>query len=244
MEQASELQAQIDDLTSRLERAEKNLDSFLYIVSHDLRAPLRAIISCSMILTEDFGDRLGPEGVRELERQTRAAKRIGAIVDDLVKLSRLRRQPMNPAKVDLSDLVTSLGQSIAKDQGREITLQIEPNLEEWADPQLIHLALHAMVDNAIKFTPDSNPVVIKFGRTDEGFYLSDDGMGFPPQDAERIFKPFEKLLDHMPGSGIGLSAALLAIEKQRGLLWASGKPDEGATFFFTLGIDAAPASVG
>jgi light-regulated signal transduction histidine kinase (bacteriophytochrome) len=230
LDREAELQRRIDRLEERLANTERDLEQFLYAISHDLRGPLRAIMSSAMILIEDYGDKLDAEGQNELQRQSRAAKKLSDIIEEILKVSRLGRQEMSPAEIDLS----ALAADVANRAGAEATVQ--PGMKVQADEKLIRTLMTGLVSNAVKFARPGEPARIEVGQLDGAYFVRDEGIGFPPEKAEDIFKPFEKLHpdNEYPGWGMGLSTVRLVAQRHGGKAWAEGRPSEGATFYFTL----------
>lgn len=232
MNREEELQRRVETLEERLRQSEKELENFLYTISHDLRGPLRAILSSSMIVIEDFGDQIGPDGRRELERGSRAARKLNGLVEDVLKISRFGRQAMEPVPLDLTAVVREVAASAAP--AAEVT--VEEGLTATADPQLVRTLLKSLFENCVKFAQPGEKLQIEVGRQGDAFFVRDNGIGFEPEAAERIFKPFERLHpeDEYPGSGMGLSYVNSAARRHGGKTWAEGWPKQGATFYFTL----------
>jgi PAS domain S-box-containing protein len=224
------LEARVQQRTVDLEDAVKELEGFTYTVSHDLRGPLRAISAASMILREDFGELLPPEAQRHLLRQAEAAKKMGTLIDDLLKLSRLGRQEMAPAEFDLGGMALD----VARELGAADRMEVEPNLVAFGDDRLVRFVLLNLIENALKFSPEGSP--IRVGRKGDAFFVSDEGIGFEPQYADKVFKPFERLVrdEEYPGTGIGLANAHRIVKRHGGRIWADAEPGKGATFYFTL----------
>ncbi len=235
----AELEQRVRDRTKELEAANRELEGFTYNVSHDLRAPLRAIISAAMILLEDHRDQVEPLARNELQRMATAASKMGRLIDDLLQYSRLGRTDVGLRKVDLTGLASETIDNIATRHARRMVAKIDPNMSILADPLLIKLALENLVDNSFKYGkgPSGN---LWIGRVEgvepETFYLRDDGIGFDPQYAHKIFQPFERLVldSQYPGTGIGLANVKRIFERHGGKVSAESSPGNGATFFFTL----------
>lgn len=226
-------------LKQKLADRTKDLENFTYIVSHDFRGPLRAIMSASMILIEDYGDRLDDEGRSELRRQSNAAKKLASLLEDILKISRLGRQEVSLESVDVSRLATEVAQEVSQKAGREdVEVSIQEGLTASADPKLVRQLLQALIENSVKFGPPaaSRCVRIEVGRDERSFFVKDNGIGFDHEHAERIFLPFERLHreGEYPGTGIGLTNAKQIVDKHDGKIEAEARPGEGATFRFTL----------
>jgi len=235
MDREQELLRKVDRLERRLSQTEKELEDILYAVSHDLKGPLRTILSTAMIVVEDFGDRIGSEGKSELDRGSRAAKRIADIVEEILKLSRLNRESLSLEPLDVTSIATEVAQRAAGKAALEPTFEIQPGMTAEGDKKLVALILTSLIDNAIKFSPSGEAAHIAIGQSGEEFFVSDKGIGFQTDQAERIFRPLEKLLgDEKPGAGMGLATARVAVHKHGGHISAEGAPGEGATFRFVL----------
>jgi PAS domain S-box-containing protein len=224
------LEARVQQRTVDLEDAVKELEGFTYTVSHDLRGPLRAISAASMILREDFGELLPTEAQRHLLRQADAAKKMGTLIDDLLKLSRLGRQEMAPAEFDLGGMALD----VARELGAVDRMRIEPDLVAFGDDRLVRFVLLNLIENALKFSPEGGQ--IRVGKKGEAFFVADEGIGFEPQYAEKVFKPFERLVrdEEYPGTGIGLANAHRIVKRHSGRIWAESEAGKGACFYFTL----------
>lgn len=235
-EAEAELEARVLERTSELEAANRELEGFSYTVSHDLRAPLRAIMSTSMILLEESGDKLGREGRELLARQAHNARRLGLLIDDLLHVARIGRQEMTRASVDLAELARDVARELSEDEGtKEVHFEIPETLPAQGDANLLRLVLLNLMENAAKFSPTGSTVEI--GRRDDGsFFVRDQGIGFDPRYKHKLFLPFERLVDESeyPGTGIGLANVKRIIDRHGGEVWAQSVPGEGATFSFSL----------
>ena len=228
----------IEELEGRVQERTRELEGFLYTVSHDFRAPLRAIMSASMILLEDYGDAIDRDGQAELKRQSAAAKKMGQLMDDILRLSRLTRQEMRTEPLDLSLLVRDVAAEVAaRASGEKPSIEVQDGLKADGDTALVRLMVQNLLENSIKFAKTDGPARIAVGQTDGAFYLRDEGIGFPPEKAEKIFGPFERLHTEAeyPGTGVGLANVKRVVDRHDGRVWAEGRPGEGATFWFTLG---------
>lgn len=228
----------LDEMERRVEERTRELEGFLYTVSHDFRAPLRAIMSASMILIEDYGDKIDKEGRFELTRQSAAAKKLGVLMDDLLRLSRLSRQEIRLETIDLSALAREVAAEVssrATEPKPEIV--VADGLSAKADPALLRLLFQNLLENATKFAKKGAPAQIEVGQANGAIFVRDEGIGFPPEKAERIFGPFERLHPETdyPGSGIGLANVKRIVERHGGRVWAEGQTGEGATFWLRLG---------
>lgn len=231
----------------RAEAANKELESFSYSVAHDLRAPLRAIDGFSQALSEDYGDKLDGEGQRMLLRVREQAQRMARLIDDLLALSRVTRQEVTREAVDLGEIARDVVSRLQReDPDRHVCLQISNSLSAQADPRMIAIAFENLIGNAWKFTAKTPDAWIEIGQHHkEGervFFVRDNGAGFDPQYAHKLFGVFQRLHTEreFPGTGVGLATVARIILRHRGRVWAEGNPDKGATFFFTLGDPETP----
>lgn len=226
-----------EELERRVQERTQELEGFLYTVSHDFRAPLRAIMSASMILIEDYGDKIDREGQDELRRQSAAAKKLGVLMDDLLRLSRLGRQEMKQENIDLSALAAEVAAEVRAHAPIAPEVTIAAGLSTVGDPMLLRLLIQNLLENAVKFAKKDNVPKIEIGVQGNAFYVKDEGIGFVPEKAEQIFGPFVRLHTEQeyPGSGVGLANVKRIVDRHEGRIWAEGRPGEGATFRFTLG---------
>ncbi|CAN5385879.1 hypothetical protein BH11ARM1_BH11ARM1_03680 [soil metagenome] len=224
----------VEQRTEELQAANRELESFAYSVSHDLRAPLRSVMSSSMIVIEDYGDKIDEEGKQELLRASNAAKRMSKLIDDLLQYSRLGRRDMNPREVDLSDIAVES----AKELGIPAeSLAITPGLVAKADPDLMRVLLTNLLENAWKFSKNAAEPRIEFFATSEGFSVRDNGVGFSMEFVDKLFVPFERLHSpkDYPGTGIGLANVKRIVNRHGGRVWAYGEEGKGATLSFSVG---------
>lgn len=226
------------ELERRVKERTRELEGFTYTVSHDFRGPLRAIMSASMILIEDYGDKLDDEGKAELKRQSNAAKKLSNLMEDILRLSRLGRQEMAVAELDVSALAREIASEVVRRSGVEVDLQIQDGMKARGDANLVRLLYQNLVENAVKFGRKGVPVCVQIGEDERGFFVRDNGIGFDNQYLERIFLPFERLNreDEYPGSGVGLTNVKRIVDRHDGRVTADGVPGEGATFRFTLNL--------
>jgi light-regulated signal transduction histidine kinase (bacteriophytochrome) len=235
------LKQQLEGALARAEAAEKELQSFAYTVSHDLRAPLRAIEGFSKILLEDFSAKL-PEDVREfLDHIIANAQLLTSQLDDLLVFYRLGKNP--PAKVVFNprNVIEEIWkQTREKYPERKLDLHMEQIREVSADPNLLRHVFAHLLDNAIKFSRNRPQSVIKVGSRETArnveFFVSDDGIGFDQQYVSRLFQVFQKLHppSEYPGNGIGLAVTRRIIEAHQGRVWGEGTSGKGATFYFSI----------
>lgn len=231
-----ELERKVRERTADLQASVEALKGFTYHVSHDLRAPLRAIISTSRMVQDDFGAALPAEAQKLLDRQADAARRLGNLIDDLLRLSRLSHEELTRQSVDLTELAHEVtDEAMVSHPETAVRVAIQEGLEVEADPRLFRLALLNLVENAIKYSPHGGTVEV--GRRPDGVYfVSDEGIGIEPQYLERIFEPFQRLHrdDQFGGTGIGLANVRQVIERHGGRVWAESQPEKGTRFLFEL----------
>lgn len=233
---------EVERKNAELEVANNELESFSYTVSHDLRAPLRAIEGFARALEEDEGHLLQEDGKRHLGRIFNATKRMNELIEDLLALSRVTRAEIVRREVDLSELArTVVSELRSHTPDRKVDVVIEDALRAKGDQSLLRAVLENLLGNAWKFTARTAEVRIEVGaKTSEGeraFFVSDNGAGFDPAQAAQLFRPFKRL--HSPkefeGTGIGLATVRRIIVRHGGRVWAEASPGQGATFWFTLG---------
>ena len=230
------------ELVRELEHKNRELESFSYAVSHDLRAPLRRIDSFSRAILESQADRLDDSGRKFLVRVREASQQMSQLIDDVLYLSRVTRAELRDQEVDLSELAgTIAGRLQEAEPERRVELKIRPGLVVTGDGQLLKIALENLLENAWKFTARQPEARIEFGATqvsgEPTYFFRDNGAGFDMTYAGRLFGPFQRLhVQHdFPGSGIGLATVQRIIHRHGGRVWAEGLVGQGATFYFTLG---------
>jgi len=226
---------------TELQALNKELEAFSYSVSHDLRAPLRAIDGFSQALLEDQAERLDESGRDSLMRVRRAAQRMGVLIDDLLKLARITRAELTVDDIDLSALAREIVEDLqAGAPQRQAEFVIASGLSVRGDPRLMRVALENLLSNAWKFTAGREPARIEFGATvaDGGpaYFVRDNGVGFDMAYAVKLFGAFQRLHDshRFPGTGVGLATVQRIIHKHGGRVWAHAESDKGATFYFAL----------
>jgi PAS domain S-box-containing protein len=235
------LEERVRERTSQLENANKELESFAYSVSHDLRAPLRGIDSWSQVLVEDYKDKLDEKGFGILNRIRAETQRMGQLIEDLLRFSRDTRSEIKWQDVDLTALVTTITARLQQaNSSRQIEFVIQPGLKSKGDPHLLEIALTNLLDNAVKFTSGVQQAHILFGevyrQNKKTFFVRDNGVGFDMAYANKLFKVFQRLhkTSQYPGTGIGLATVQRIISRHGGQVWAEAKVDEGASFYFTI----------
>jgi light-regulated signal transduction histidine kinase (bacteriophytochrome) len=229
-----------------LTRSNQELEAFSYSVSHDLRAPLRAIDGFSVALEEDYGDKLDDDARQYLGVVRENAQLMGRLIDDLLSLSRVTRTDLKLCDVDLSAIARASADALLRDEPeREVQFIVEPNLHAHADPSLIRIALHNLLENAFKFTRDASPARVEFfaEQVDQQtvFVIRDNGAGFDMKYQNKLFKPFQRLHsgDAFPGTGVGLATVFRVVTRHGGRVLAEGNLSLGAKFGFTLGTHDA-----
>lgn len=236
------LEARVAKRTAELTLSNQELEAFSYSVAHDLRAPLRSINGFSQRLLDNYTDQLDEKGKNYLQRVCASSRRMGQLIEDLLKLSRISRCEMSQETVDLSALAEEVATELRRDQPeRRVELVIVPGLMAQGDGRLLRVALENLLGNAWKFTGNHSHVRIEFGVTRHNdqrvYFVRDDGVGFDMAYGNKLFKAFERLhpVAEFPGNGIGLAIVRRIIHRHGGLVWAEGALEQGATFYFTLG---------
>jgi light-regulated signal transduction histidine kinase (bacteriophytochrome) len=235
------LEKRVQERTAELQAANKELEAFSYSVSHDLRAPLRAIDGFSRIVLESFGSEL-PAEAQEYLRDIRAnTQQMGRLVDDLLAFSRINRQPIRRQSIETRDLVSSTLRYLQLAYaGRHIELRIGDLPSCQADPSLLTQVWSNLLDNAMKYTGKRDPAIIEVGAQPDShpvvYYVRDNGVGFDMRYAHKLFGVFQRLhrAEDYEGTGVGLATVQRIVQRHGGRIWAEAKPDQGATFLFTL----------
>jgi light-regulated signal transduction histidine kinase (bacteriophytochrome) len=229
------------------EAANRELESFSYSVSHDLRAPLRAIDGFAQALAEEYGERLDATGRGYLERVRAGAQRLGRLIDDLLRLARLSRLPLERRRVDLSALARELAEELAeREPERTVRVAVADGLAAEADPRLVRVALEDLLGNAWKITRRREDATIEVGVENGAgeavFFVRDNGAGFDMAYAGKLFGAFQRLHSEreFEGSGVGLATVARVVRRHGGRIDARGEVGRGATFSSTLDEPAAP----
>ncbi|MGE0081915.1 MAG: ATP-binding protein [Thiohalomonadaceae bacterium] len=216
-------------------------DALAY-VCHDLRAPIRALAGFSQILREDHAKALPDEARSLLDRIEQSALKVGGMLEDIQRLTCISAGACRRGPVDLAQVARDHLAVIAPT--RRVELRMPATLPAWGDEGLLRLALGNLLNNALKFSPDGNPVVVELGRQHPygAFFVRDEGIGFDPEQADALFRPFVRLANAhgFEGTGLGLAITRQVIERHGGRLWAEATPGMGATFYFTLPERAHP----
>lgn len=238
----AELEQRVAERTAQLEAKNKELETFAYSVSHDLKAPLRGIDGYSRFLQEDYAPLLDEEGQTFLANIRRATGQMSQLIDDLLTYSRLDRQKIRRVPIDLAQLVQTLlaeQQETITARAAKITLK-NVDVTVMADPDGLAMALRNLLDNALKFTHDTKEPAVEIGCkvTSEGhlIWVQDNGVGFDMQFQERIFEIFQRLhrAETYPGTGVGLALVRRAMARAGGTVWAESEPGKGATFYLQI----------
>jgi light-regulated signal transduction histidine kinase (bacteriophytochrome) len=236
-----QLEKRVADLTQQLEAAVKDLESFSYSVSHDLRAPLRAIDNFSSILQQEYGDRLDDEGRRLIAIVRKNAARMGALIRDILAFAHAADRELVLADINLGELCREVLDELAPSfAGRRLSVQVHPLPHIRADNAVIREALFNLLANAIKFTRPRELAKIEIDAHVVGnevvCSVKDNGVGFEPEYGYKLFGIFQRLHDaeEFEGTGIGLGIVKRIVNKHGGRVWAEGSPGFGATFYFSL----------
>ncbi|HLZ09372.1 MAG TPA: ATP-binding protein, partial [Chloroflexota bacterium] len=236
-----ELERRVAERTAELEIVNRELESFSYSVAHDLRAPLRGIDGLSQALAEDYLERLDGTALQYLKRIRLGSQRMGALIDDLLSLSRVARREMQRVEIDLSAMAQTIADELRiREPGRDVTFVIASKVNGRGDPHLVRLAFDNLFENAWKFTSKHASARIEFGveRREENtvYFIRDNGAGFDMMHADRLFSAFQRLHQEseFPGTGIGLVTVQRILRRHGGQIWAEGAVEQGAVFYFTL----------
>ncbi|MEK6592440.1 MAG: PAS domain S-box protein [Pseudomonadota bacterium] len=239
------LEQRVIERTAQLESANRELESFAYSVSHDLRAPLRSIDGFSQALLEDYRDSLDQTAKGYLQRVRSASQRMAVLIDDLLELSRIARREMHRETVDFSMLAQEIVTEMQKEQPeRTVDVSITPGIRLRADANLLRIALDNLIRNAWKFTGKQVHAKIEVGMEQRDgspvYFVRDNGVGFDMDYAGKLFGAFQRLHSdaEFPGTGIGLATVQRIVRRHGGSIWAEAAPGKGAAFFFTIGAAA------
>lgn len=246
----TELEQRVAQRTQQLEAVNRGLEAFSYSVSHDLRTPLRAINGFTELLACELGPDPGGKAQHYLSAILESGVRMGDLIDDLLKLARMARHELRPAKVDLAVLARASAERLrAEEPDRDVEISIPEKLPAQGDAGLLAVVMENLLSNAWKYTGKTSRARIEVGARREAggptvFFVADNGAGFDPDRAGKLFMPFQRLhaLSDFPGTGVGLATVQRILHRHGGRIWATAEPDRGATFCFTLpgsGSDAA-----
>jgi PAS domain S-box-containing protein len=230
-----------ESLEQRVRERTIELEAFSYSVSHDLRAPLRAIDGFSQAIQEDYENKLDAQGKDYLMRIRTSTKLMAELIEDLLKLSRVTRSEMDIVPVNLTQIARSIMDGLQKSQPqRLVNIKIAESLEDSADPRLMRVVLENLLGNAWKFTGKKTITEIEFNSIEKDakkiYFIRDNGAGFDMEYGEKLFAPFQRLhnIEEYSGTGIGLATVKRIISRHGGTVWGEGEPRQGATFYFTL----------
>lgn len=236
-----ELERRVAERTAQLEAANRELESFSYSVSHDLRAPLRAIEGFSRFLAESHGAKLDAEGNRLIGVVRENTRRMGRLIDDLLEFSRMGRAELLKTRVDMNELVREALEQLKPDwSGRKVDFRIADLPPAWCDRSLVHQVFLNLLGNALKYSRPQEDATIEVGVDADGgqtaYFVRDNGVGFDPAYAHKLFGVFQRLhsAEEFEGTGVGLALVQRVIHRHGGKVRAEGKVGEGATFHFTL----------
>jgi len=235
-----QLEHLVQQRTSELEELNRELEAFSYSVSHDLRAPLRAVDGFAQALGEDCGDHLDEAGQQYLERIRKSAQHMSTLIDDLLDLSRIGRVELNRIPVDMSSLAHDVVRQLsAAEPDREVDVEIAPSMVAHGDERLLRVLVSNLLENAWKYSGKTASPRIEFGFEEKPgetvYYVRDNGVGFDMRYSDKLFGAFQRLHGaEFPGTGIGLATVARVVHKHSGRVWAEGRIDGGATFYFVL----------
>ena len=237
----NELEIRVQERTAELQIANKELETFSYSVSHDLRAPLRAIDGFSKMIQEDYSNILDEQGQHYIQRIRAATQNMGQLIDDLLDLSRIGRQPMKKKLINLETIIKKAYQALHPEwKDRKVSFTVHQCPSVSADPNLMQIVFMNLLSNALKFTRKQTTIEIEVGYKKENnqivFFVKDNGVGFDMKYADKLFSPFQRLhrTEEYEGTGIGLATVRRIIHRHGGQIWVESKSDSGTTFYFTL----------
>ena len=246
------LEERVRRRTAELEASNKELEAFSYSVSHDLRSPLNTIDGFSTLLQKlDVAGALGEKGRHYLARIRAGTHQMAELIEGLLALAKLARDPLRMSAVDVSAIGTRVTHELhERDAGRQVQINIQPGMTAWGDSLLLQVVLQNLLGNAWKFTAKLPQARIDFGNAvapdgETVFFVRDNGAGFDMAHAARLFRTFERLHrpSEFPGTGIGLAIVHRIVLRHRGRVWAEAVPEQGATFYFTLGRQKIPSDI-
>ncbi|MBB3048211.1 light-regulated signal transduction histidine kinase (bacteriophytochrome) [Litorivivens lipolytica] len=237
------LESKVNERTQELSESNQELESFSYSVSHDLRAPLRAIIGFAGLLEEEVGDQLGDEASRFIDIIVRNATKMANLIDDMLEFSRLGRKSLETERIDMNYLFEVSFREQMQDFSQEVTFQIVDELPHcYGDKAMLIQMVNNLLQNSIKYSSKSNSPEVEVGSLSQDgrvvYYVKDNGIGFDNAHRDKLFGVFQRLHNdsEYPGTGVGLAIVNRIVKCHGGEIWADGKIGKGATFYFTLGV--------
>jgi PAS domain S-box-containing protein len=239
-EKIKQLNRDLQNNVVQLELTNKELESFSYSVSHDLRAPLRAINGYAKMIEEDYSRKMEEEEKKLFENIRSNAERMGLLIDDLLSFSRLGKKPVDKSKIDTREIVENILNEINKSNGHHASIKIHPLAPSDGDPALLNQVWTNLISNAIKYSSKKANPEVEIGSIQSGeetiYYVKDNGAGFDMKYVDKLFGVFQRLHsgNEFEGTGVGLAIVYRIITKHGGRIWAEGKVDEGAVFYFTI----------
>jgi light-regulated signal transduction histidine kinase (bacteriophytochrome) len=235
------LERKVQERTTALVEANRELEAFAYSVAHDLRGPLQQIINLAFLLQDSSDIALGNQGAHLVERLITGTERMASLIDDLLNLSKATSLPLHYEAIDLTRMAESIFEPLLADKGgRTVEITVAAGAHAYADDGLMCIVLENLIRNAWKYSSKSNPAQIEFGFREEMneaiFFVRDNGVGFNPNFGDRLFRPFQRLhaQSDFPGTGVGLATVQRIIARHGGRVWAKGAVGEGAEFSFAL----------
>lgn len=237
-----QLEERVQQRTTELELANRELEAFSYSVSHDLRAPLRAITGFTQLTLDSAGRQMDDKNRQHLNNVVASARRMNTLIEDLLRFSQAARDTLRPRQLDPTALARDILRTLTETEPtRQIELQLHATPPASADPSLFRIALTNLLDNAWKFTGRTARPTIEFGSEERAgetaYFVRDNGAGFDMAQADKLFKPFQRMpsQNEFAGSGVGLATVQRIIQRHGGRIWAESRVNEGTTFHFTLG---------
>ncbi|WP_306533397.1 ATP-binding protein [Geobacter sp.] len=239
----AELEQRVEERTAQLEAANQELQAFNFSVSHDLRAPLTIIDGFSKAVLDDCGDLLPPHAIDYLQRVQKASQRMASLINSLLNLSRLGREPLTREQTDLSGIARTIAQELRYIHPERVgvTIRIADGISVSGDQRLLRSVVENLLSNAWKYTAKREEAEIEFGSVEKegrtAYFVRDNGAGFDMRYAGRLFTPFQRIhrTEEFEGIGIGLATVQRIVHRHGGRVWAEAEEGKGATFYFTLG---------
>jgi signal transduction histidine kinase len=241
----ADLEQRVAERTLQLEAANREMSVVNYTVSHDLRAPLRALQGFSQMLLDDFADEMPAGALEYVEKLRTSAGELNLLLDGLLDFCKVSSHQLKKEAIDLNDIARqSVDMLRSRMQGRRVEVRIGKLGSVYGDRLLVRQVFVNLISNALTYTSTRDPAILELGRsaqdnpTEPVFYVKDNGVGFDPSDAPKLFKPFRRLHSDsaFEGTGVGLSIVAGIVQRHGGRAWATGVADGGATFYFTLGV--------